>query len=177
MPCQGKQKTMNNKKFSILPGVIQQELYKLRQISVIVLAETLSWTLELVMTSNLSCTMTLEGWSILTLTKYMKIKIMLYKIYLNKCLFNFSFAVNTSLNVMTPKNSSITDVGNNQLSELDIKKLNYAYYCQGTIKVSSFFNYKVKSVFNKINISNLLQIGVSSNHQRCQLGGFTLLQV
>jgi len=45
-----------------------------------------------------------------------------------------SFAVNTSLNVMTPKNSSITDVGNNQLSELDIKKLNYAYYCQGTIK-------------------------------------------
>ena len=55
-------------------------------------------------------------------------------------LFVFSFAVNRSLNVMTPKDSSITDVGNNELSEMDVKKLNFAYYCQGTTKVGALFN-------------------------------------
>jgi len=45
-----------------------------------------------------------------------------------------SFAVNRSLNVMTPKDSSITDVGNNELSAMDIEKLNYAYYCEGKTK-------------------------------------------
>ena len=54
--------------------------------------------------------------------------------------FGFSYAVNKSLNAMTPKNASITDsdIGNNELSHMDIKKLNFAYYCEGTTKVSSF---------------------------------------
>ena len=52
--------------------------------------------------------------------------------------FVLSFAVDRSKNVMTPKDSSITEVGNNELSAMDIQKLNFAYYCDGKTKVSSF---------------------------------------
>ena len=60
-------------------------------------------------------------------------------------MFCLSFAVDSNLNVMTPKNASINanDVGGDELSAMDIKKLNYAYYCDGTTKVG-----KRKITFN-----------------------------
>ena len=62
------------------------------------------------------------------------INIRCYKIFLT--MFCFSFAVDHKLNVMTPKNESITedDIGGDELSAMDIKKLNYAYYCDGKTK-------------------------------------------
>lgn len=52
----------------------------------------------------------------------------------------FSFAVNPSLPVMIPKDPTITaaNVGGNELSALDILKLQRAYFCDGTTKVRGF---------------------------------------
>ena len=42
-----------------------------------------------------------------------------------------------NLPVMTPKDSSITeaDIGGNEMSPMDITKLQRAYFCEGTTKV------------------------------------------
>ena len=59
----------------------------------------------------------------------------MHRIFLT--MFCFSFAVDRNQNVMTPKNESITedDIGGDELSAMDITKLNYAYYCDGKTKV------------------------------------------
>ena len=43
----------------------------------------------------------------------------------------FRFALDSSKNTMTPKDSSVAETGNDELSELDIKKLNCLYHCDG----------------------------------------------
>ena len=44
---------------------------------------------------------------------------------------------------LCPKNSSIgfDDVGSYKLTAMDIKKLNYAYHCDGNNKVEVIFHY------------------------------------
>ena len=39
--------------------------------------------------------------------------------------------MDSSKNTMTPKDSSVAETGNDELSELDIKKLNCLYHCDG----------------------------------------------
>ena len=63
----------------------------------------------------------------------------LYILHILNYLFNFPilfmmkvntrFAVNSANNVMTPKDASITTVGGDNLSVLDIKKLSAGYSC------------------------------------------------
>ena len=47
----------------------------------------------------------------------------------DKSYVNTRFAVNSANNVMTPKDASITTVGGDDLSVLDIKKLSAGYSC------------------------------------------------
>ena len=44
----------------------------------------------------------------------------------------FSFAINSAQNVMNPTDSSVTSVGSQTLSSLDISKLQCLYNCDGT---------------------------------------------
>ena len=44
----------------------------------------------------------------------------------------FSFALDSTQNVMNPTDSSVTSTGNSELSSLDISKLQCLYNCDGT---------------------------------------------
>ena len=44
----------------------------------------------------------------------------------------FSFAINPAQNVMNPTDGSVTSVGSQTLSSLDISKLQCLYHCDGT---------------------------------------------
>ena len=46
--------------------------------------------------------------------------------------FLYSFAIDPSKDVMTAKDTSVTTLGNTELSELDKEKLQCLYQCDGT---------------------------------------------
>ena len=54
--------------------------------------------------------------------------------------FFYSFAVNTSINVIAPKDPSVTQIGGHELSDMDIKKLKRDYYSGDISEVQVFFN-------------------------------------
>ena len=46
--------------------------------------------------------------------------------------FVLSFAIDSSKNVMTAKDTTVTTLGNTELSDLDKQKLQCLYQCDGT---------------------------------------------
>merc|ERR1740128_345641 len=63
----------------------------------------------------------------------------------------YSFAVDDSLPVMTPLNSSITSVGGNELSSMDITKLQRSYFCNADNSLGYCGGYHYSSSGGSIN--------------------------